>query len=338
MSLVKRLYYKASSLLPTLLFQQLSSVRTLFPYHHLVSDDEVLHIKNLYPYKGVQQFKGDIDFLLKHFKPVSPEEIADKIRSGSQLPSRSFLLTFDDGFKEVYEVIAPILYQKGIPAVFFVNPAFVDNKELFYRCKISLVIEELSSNGKALAIATDIFKKDISDRNILIEELKKINQDNKFILDKFAEELNYSFDNYLIQCRPFLTTEQIVQLKTKGFSIGAHSWDHPYYELLNLEEQLQQTVTSIKYVQENFSLSHNYFSFPHTDAVLQQLFFDELKRLSVPIDLLFGIQNQKEETQNKIIHRFNAERPEIKIKEQINGILFYCMLQKALGKHKIHRA
>jgi peptidoglycan/xylan/chitin deacetylase (PgdA/CDA1 family) len=337
MSLVKHLYYKVSSLLPTLLFQQLSSVRTLFPYHHLVSDDEVLHVKNLYAYKSISQFEDDIEFLLKHFKPVSAEEIADKLKSGSELPRKSFLLTFDDGFKEVHEVIAPILYKKGIPAIFFVNPAFVDNKELFYRCKISLIIEELKKSENALKIGTHIFKKNLYHSNELFEELKKINQNNKLILDVFAEELNYSFQDYLNRYRPFLTTEQILQLKAKGFAIGAHSWDHPYYELLNIEQQLWQTIASIKYIQESFSFSHGYFSFPHTDAVLKQSFFDELKRQSVPIDLLFGIQNQKEELGNKIIHRFNAERPEIKIREQINGILFYCMLQKAFGKHKIHR-
>src|SRR5437868_11346983 len=144
MKLLKKAYYTACSLLPSSIVKKISPVKTLLPYHHLVSDEDLLHIKHLYAYKSSTQFRNDLDYLLKNFHPVSADELSKAINTGEETPSNSFLLTFDDGFKEVYDVISPILLEKGIPAVFFVNPAFIDNKELFYRCKISLVIEELS--------------------------------------------------------------------------------------------------------------------------------------------------------------------------------------------------
>src|ERR1700730_3474653 len=143
MNLYKFFYYSACSILPIQLLKKIAPATTLFPYQHLISDKELLHVKHLYPYKNIRQFKMDLEYLLKHFKPVTVNEIAEAFFAGKKLPGNSFLLSFDDGFREVHEVIAPILYAKGVPAVFFIIPAFLDNQKLFYRCKISLVIEKL---------------------------------------------------------------------------------------------------------------------------------------------------------------------------------------------------
>lgn len=337
MNLLKKAYYTACSILPPAIVKRLSPVKTLLPYHHVVSDKDLLHIKHLYSYKNVKQFHDDVDFLIRHFNPVSADQLVETIAHGKQLPERSFLLTFDDGFKEVYEVIAPILLEKKIPAIFFINPAFIDNKELFYRCKISLLIEELSKRDDALEIAGEVLGKPYGDFYDLKEDLKKINQLNKNLLDELADSIGYSFNDYLRKEQPFMTSEQVESLSHQGFMIGSHSWDHPYYEYLTADEQLNQTVRSIQFVKDRLHNKYSCFSFPHTDAVVTQEFFDKLKLQPVKADLLFGIQNQKSEMANKMLHRFNAERPELNIKSQVNGILLYTLMQTALGRNKIQR-
>lgn len=332
------MYYHTCAMCPTSVVKRISPVRTLFPYHHLVSDEALPHIRHLYQYKNIKQFTADIDFLVKHFRPVAAGDIADAVQHHKPLPKHSFLLTFDDGFREAYDIIAPILLQKGIPAVFFINPAFVDNKEIFYRCKISLLIDEIIKTGQqnSLPLYSDILQKSISSFDILKAELKKINFANQYVLDDMAGALHYSYKDYWQKQQPFLTTVQIKSLHQQGFAIGAHSWDHPYYELLNQEQQLWQTAASLKYIRDTIPASYSYFSFPHTDALLPQSFFNRLKA-DCKIDLLFGIQNGKEEYHNCMVHRFNAERPEVKIKSGVNGILLYMALQKILGRHKIER-
>ena len=339
MKLLKHIYYSACSMLPTSSLTSLSPVKTLFPYQHLVSDEDLLHIKHLYAYKNVRQFKKDIDFLLKHFKPVSAEQIADAVANQKELPPRSFLITFDDGFREAHDVIAPILYQKGVPAIFFINPAFIDNKELFYRCKISLLIEELSKQKEqaAVQLTTAILHANVSSFEDIYETLKGIKQDQQSLLDDLAARIGYSFEAYLKKQQPFLTSVQVKELDKLGFTIGAHSWNHPYYDLLNVESQLWETVASADYVSDMVAAPHRFFSFPHYDNRLPQSFFNQLSQADSKIDLLFGTQNQKLELQNKTVHRFNSERPEIGIRSQVNGILMYCIMQKAFGRHKIER-
>src|SRR4051812_34696580 len=103
MSLAKDLYYTACGSLPMSVLKKLFPVPTLLPYQHTVSDEALLHIKHLYNYKNVAQFTLELDYLLRHFKPVSADDVLDSINKKKALPAGSFLLSFDDGFKEAHQ-------------------------------------------------------------------------------------------------------------------------------------------------------------------------------------------------------------------------------------------
>jgi peptidoglycan/xylan/chitin deacetylase (PgdA/CDA1 family) len=340
MSPLKKLYYTLSSLLPVPLLQKTAGSPALFPYNHLVSDEDVLHVKHLYPYKNIRQFKTDLDYLLQYQKPVSVADVRDAVQKNTKLPSNSFLLTFDDGFREVCDIIAPILTSKGIPAIFFVNPAFLDNRELFYRCKISLVVEQLmqhKDNAPLLTMCNEIMGISPSgDLMSITTSVKKITNLNQHLTDELAAILQISFTDYLVQKKPFLTTQQTIELSNSGFTIGAHSWDHPYYDLIADEDKLSQTARSMNFVAEQFHQPIKTFSFPHFDNNLPQSFFNHLKQQS-NIDLFFGIQNQKFELHNKMLHRFNAERPDMPMSKQMKGVLLLMILRQFAGKKNVIR-
>jgi peptidoglycan/xylan/chitin deacetylase (PgdA/CDA1 family) len=337
MNLIKSTFYKASSLLPLALSKAMGSFTTLLPYHHTVSNEFLPHIKHLFNYKNVAQFSEDLDFLLKHYKPVTPTDIIKSIEQNNALPKKSFLISFDDGFREVYDVIAPILEQKGVPAVFFINPAFIDNKVLFYRCKISLLVNELIKQKQESAF-TNIFSEklqlDIKSLDEIKLSLKKIDQSNAEILDELAVKIDFSFEKYLAAQQPFLTQQQLISLHNRGFFIGGHSMTHPYYDKLPLQDQVAQTTASCNFVNELLSVNNCCFSFPHTDVGISQHFFENVQS-SIP--LFFGIQNQKEELENRVLHRFNAERPEVNFADQVKGLSIMMWLKKLTGKNKVTR-
>jgi len=120
------------------------------PFYHAVSDEPLPHIRHLYKVKTVSEFEEDLDFMLRYYEPISVDElITDEkgavfYEDGRPLihPSRpKMLLSFDDGLRSFYEVVAPILQKKGVPCICFINSGFVDNKALFYRYQESLNIE-----------------------------------------------------------------------------------------------------------------------------------------------------------------------------------------------------
>jgi len=83
------------------------------------------------------------------------------LKNGQPLTRQSFFLSFDDGLREPLDIIAPILKQKGVPATFFVNTATLDNLEMLYRHKASLLVDHVrriahdTANSKATAPFSD---------------------------------------------------------------------------------------------------------------------------------------------------------------------------------------
>src|ERR1035438_6564940 len=70
-----------------------------------------------------------LKFLTRYYTPVSLEDVlADS--DGRGLPSRAMLVTFDDGYASVMEWAAPLCVKFGVPAIFFLNAAFLDNYRL----------------------------------------------------------------------------------------------------------------------------------------------------------------------------------------------------------------
>lgn len=349
MSLFKSIFFEVSKRIPLNWLLKASPESALFPYHHLVSDIPVPHIENLYSFKNSKEFIKDLDYLLKHFRPMSVEELTTCVKETISLPRNSFLLTFDDGLKEVREVIAPILKQKGVPAIFFVNPAFINNQRLYYRCKISLIIgrirkgvstSSLNIMIQQLNLATKQQTKLLSTSSeiaSLFDRIRGLDQRSEPLIDKLGEIAEIDFDSYLRDVRPFLTTDDLQQLSADGFTIGAHSWDHPYYTLLSEKEQIEQTIRSVRFVCEHISQDTVHFSFPHSDKSLKQTFFEQINLEKPIIDVFYGIQNQKNEIRNRMIHRFNAERPGIPVSNMIKAVLWQTILLRKAGKYMVNR-
>jgi len=267
------------NILPTLTKQKI-----LLPFYHTVAEAPLPHIKHLYHMKTVKEFLKDLDFLLKYFKPIDAETLhhfhINKITPEEPL----FHLTFDDGLKEMYEIVAPILLNKGVPATFFVNSGFVDNKALFYRYHASLAIENLQP------------------KNGLKTEILSCSYENKAHLFQYFSP--QQVDDFLKNEKPYLSVEQIQTLSNKGFTIGAHSIDHPYYYRISLEQQRKQTLESLNFVSSMIRQKLRLFAFPFTDFNLSKPFFEEIKP---HVDLSFGTAGIKNDEIPFNIQRVAAE-------------------------------
>jgi len=285
-------------------------------FYHTVSDIYLPHINPLYNPKTVKEFKIDIDFLLKHFTPVDINDVFMNVTNEKPIKKPSFHLSFDDGLSEIYTTVAPILEQKGIPATVFVNSDFVDNKALFYRYKAALLIDKIL-NSKISAQEIEQIQNILNSNSILdnklIDRILKINYFQQPIIEEIATVLDINFDEYLKNNHPYLTFAEVKMLQNKGFTIGAHSIDHPPLALLSKEEQIRQTVESIKFVQEKFLEKKRFFAFPFSELKVCSELFDYNRFF----DISFGISGIKSEYNSKLLNRIDMEKPDLSAKKNI---------------------
>lgn len=341
---MQKAFYKFSKYLdfiPLELLKGITGLRSVFPFYHLISDDDVIHIRHLYKVHRVNDFMKDLEFLLKNYDPIDPGEWIAAFKNGEKIRKHGFLLTFDDGLSEFYNIVAPILLKKGIPAICFLNSAFIDNKDLFYRYKASILIERLTSPSVPLS-GIKAMQEYLASRNIQYDEsctfLYSINYLNRHHLDEIARILEVDFREYLSAHRPYLETGQIKELIKQGFLFGSHSIDHPRYSDLPLEQQVFQTDSSMKRIALDFGLDYKLFSFPFTDFGLSKDLFEALFRENENIvDLSFGCAGLKKDECSKNIQRIPFEAGGFSAREIVYGEYFYYLAKGFLGKNRITR-
>lgn len=298
------------SKIPVYILEKITRTHFIIPYYHIVNNDEVLHVKHLYDYKNIDQFISDLDFLIKNYVPVTLNDVLDFIKNDRFLPERSFLLTFDDGFREMYDVVAPILLKKGIPATFFVNSAFLDNKELFYQHKASILAEcfQHKISDKLTEEVRKLLKNNELDCNDIPSSILSIKYQKKNLLEDVAKIIDIDFNDYLSESQPYLTSDQIESMIKNGFTIGAHSIDHPLYSSLSLRDQLHQTIESVKQIRSRFCLDYGAFAFPHSDHKVTTEFFEELYNSGL-VDISFGTSGMINDSYSNNLQRFSLEKP-----------------------------
>lgn len=324
---------KISNLLPLSYYLKITRYNDIYPFYHIVNDKPPGHVKHLYPICSEKQFVKDLDFFLKYFKPESFKNIRKTVKP-------SFFLSFDDGLSESYNIVVPILKQKGIPATFFVNSDFIDNKDMFFRFKISLIFDEILtssiSKAKILEINNILSVGKSANNRTLKMRLFSLSYNDILIINELAKIVEIDFSEYLKTNKPYLTKEQIKSMVSDGFIVGAHSINHPHYFDISLEKQIFQTQKSIKFVTDNFNVEKLYFAFPFTDFGVSKEFFENIFNNNI-VDFTFGTAGLKKDSISNNIQRSAIESSNLSANKIIKTQYLLYFIKSFLNKNTIYR-
>jgi peptidoglycan/xylan/chitin deacetylase (PgdA/CDA1 family) len=318
-------------------FRRTTQLNPLVIYYHVVSDRKVAHIDGLYSFRSVKEFEDDLEVLLRFFRPLSLEDFLAHRNGKSPLPPKSVLLTFDDGLSECYNIIAPILNSKGIPGVFFLCSAFVDNQEMGYDHKKTLLINIIREKGLT-AVQDRELKSLFENLGILESEslaaLASVNYQTKRILDEVAGRLDIDFIEYLKAAKPYVTSAQVAEMLRMGHAIGAHSIDHPRYTDVPLSEQLRQTRESLKFLSERYRMPYRVFSFPSSDAGVSKDFYEKISR---DVQICFGNRGFLDDCAPGSVQRTSMEKTSMGVEGILGKALFTRFGKRLVGQIKVKR-
>jgi peptidoglycan/xylan/chitin deacetylase (PgdA/CDA1 family) len=260
----------------------------LAPFYHIVSNEEVPHVKHLFGFRTIDEFQKDMEFFLKYYRPLTLDDLLVHARNGRPLAKNCFFLSFDDGLRENHDIIAPILKKMGIPATFFVTTATLDNADMLYRHKASLLVSHLLSlQQRNIPQIRSVLARHGIHTCDFVAGVLSVQYKNRKALDKIAQSFDLDFEQYLARRRPYLSTSEIKRLLSEGFAVGAHSVDHPFYPELSIEDQLRQTEESVNVMTHAFELNYRAFAFPFSDKGVSKRFFAGVLANNT-VDVVFG--------------------------------------------------
>jgi len=186
-----------------------------------------------------RRFEAALRFLTRYYTPVRLEDVLTHA-DGRGLPPRSVLVTFDDAYASVAESAAPLCRQLGVPAVFFVNAAFLDNRRLApdnLVCYVANVLGMETIRAAAGAVGgvgtfklqslSEVFSCflpaiSLAEREVFLDELRRIAGINE---SRMAKEAGL-----------YLTSKQLRDMASFDFEIGNHTYTHVHCRSLTREE------------------------------------------------------------------------------------------------------
>jgi peptidoglycan/xylan/chitin deacetylase (PgdA/CDA1 family) len=318
----------------------LSGQHDVFPFYHSVSSHELPHIRHLYTLRTPGEFEQDLDEFLRWYEPVS---LADYLKDAEEYGSRGverkaglekrkpkMVLSFDDGLAECHAVVAPLLMKKGIPAVFFLNNDFIDNRDLFFRYKASILVDRVSSDERAMKRLAEYLG--IPEAHI-VKAIMKVRYPQKPLLDNLAEEVEVDFIQYVRTQPVYMTTAQVSDLVQWGFELGAHSRDHAEFSLLEEGVMATRVSQSVKDIKKRFGIHTAYFSFPFTSDGIPKEVLDSILDERVA-DALFGTAGLKNTGHPRLIQRIPMEVSGLSGPDMLKTEYFYYLVKGLFGRNR----
>jgi peptidoglycan/xylan/chitin deacetylase (PgdA/CDA1 family) len=174
-------------------------------------------------------FEVALKFLAGYYTPVRLQDVlADS--DGRGLPPRAVLVTFDDGYASVAEWAAPLCRKFGVPAIIFVNAAFLDNHRLApdnLVCYVANVLGMEPINAAARAVkGTDVPKlQSLAEVfSCLFPALSLL--EREAFLDALIHLAGISEVALAGEAGLYLTSKQLCDLASFDFEIGNHTYSH----------------------------------------------------------------------------------------------------------------
>lgn len=293
-------------------FSRLSSFRDLqsiagnglvCPVYHICRDSTPPWWGQRYPIKSPQEFEKDLDFLASLGPFVSLSDLLEWKNGNRDRPQGCFL-SFDDGYRELAEIIAPILLRKGIPATFFLVSSILDNTAIFHEDLAGLIQVRLAS---AVKVERQAIARTASRYNKTLEQTLFVRTPDWALLREICGQLELDCKAWLAGEKPYLTTQHVKKLIGDGFAIGSHSVDHPLFMDIDDQQKLEQIRSSTAAISSQFSLNYRAFAFPYGEFGIDYSFL-ELLQNSKYLDLCFGTRGiTMDEFEPFLIQRVLAE-------------------------------
>ena len=89
-----------------------------------------------------ESFRSQIKWLRSHVRLVTLDELDAQIQTGSPWREPVVLLSFDDAYRDNFDVAAPILREYRAPATFFVPTGFLETPSLAWWDAVAYVIKK----------------------------------------------------------------------------------------------------------------------------------------------------------------------------------------------------
>jgi peptidoglycan/xylan/chitin deacetylase (PgdA/CDA1 family) len=235
----------------------------IFNYHRIRGAHPTLFDDDVFS-THVDQFQNQMTWLKKSTRILSETDLLQALRDGKPLRERCSMVTFDDGYRDNYDLAYPILRKLQIPATFFVPTEPLTSRKLgawdiaAYLIKKS-TLKKIQMQGVEYPLN--------GDRQVIVRKIVNLTKDiwtEKVggFLDELSAACEVPFPDRALQDAELMTWEQVSEVAANGITIGSHTHNHPVLSQTNLKMQERELLESKEILERRLGREIKSFAYP----------------------------------------------------------------------------
>jgi peptidoglycan/xylan/chitin deacetylase (PgdA/CDA1 family) len=216
----------------------------------------------------VDAFDRQMQFLRKHYVPVSFEAVVDAVVGGSPLPRLAVAVTFDDGYLDNYQYAFPVLEKHGISGAFYITAGCVDRGEPLWTSRLRYYFMATAKPWITLEQPGPkrLHLESHSARHAsFAQTIATIKSAGKVRGAEIFRDVERQLD--VTDLRPLKQTmmgwEHIEKMGRCGQTIGAHTLTHPNLPGLPEHEAMAEIAGSKSLIEQHVKMPVLHFAYPN---------------------------------------------------------------------------
>jgi peptidoglycan/xylan/chitin deacetylase (PgdA/CDA1 family) len=216
--------------------------------HHRIGDRERQPWDRALWSASAEQLDRQLRTLARLTEVVDPGDVPAAMRAR---PGRRVLITFDDGYRDNYELAFPLLRAHGLTATFFLASGFIDSPRAAWWDEIAWMVRHAGAPHQEAAIAA------------LIVRYKALPEgEGECFLERLAQELGSGRCPAGEAEAQWMTWEMARELAAAGMSIGGHTVTHPVLAHLRRERQHEEIAGCERRLHDELGVAMRWFAYP----------------------------------------------------------------------------
>lgn len=254
-------------------------------YHYVrpIKNSKYPNIKGL----EVELFRKQLEYFQDNYCVVTMEQVIDSIEKHTILPPNAMLLTFDDGYKDHYQYVFPLLKEFHMQGSFFVPSSVVERNVMLDVNKIHYILacadidylvdrvytllDEYRKKGYNIENTDAIYKKIAvanrwdTEETIFVKRLLQTYLEetlrNNMVDQLFCEivkENQVEFSKKL-----YLNMDEIIEMKDGGMYFGLHGEYHHWLNHLPKDKMRKDIANSLIFFKDVIDKNYLAMNYPY---------------------------------------------------------------------------
>jgi peptidoglycan/xylan/chitin deacetylase (PgdA/CDA1 family) len=232
-------------------------------YHRVGNGDASVFDRELWS-ADAEAFADQLRFCKSQFDVITPDDLSQVLASGR---GRYCLITFDDGYRDNYDVAFPVLKAEGVPATFFVATGHIDTPRLPWWDEIAWMVR--TSRRKVVELPAWIAEAIVLDEPERQRAIRTILRAYKSIVadsaDAYLEAVAEATGSgrYVAGASDlWMNWNMLREMDRAGMTIGGHTISHPILAGASGDRQREEIFGCGARLAEAIGKPMRYFSYP----------------------------------------------------------------------------